>query len=129
MPPKWSAGMARDRAGIVQNECMGYLVYGDGSEYEIDDRALAHLKIVIGSKLRRQEGFFVSWEHTPEEGSGRVSVWVSPSIPIQFRFTGSKTPELNRQWLEVLADSSFGPRGLHLLSEAEATKQAAVRKA
>lgn len=108
---------------------MGYLVYGDGSEYEIEDRALAHLKIVIGSKLRRQEGFFVSWEHTPEEGSGRVSVWVSPAIPIQFRFVGSKTPELNRQWLEVLADSSFGPRGLHLLSEAEATKQASARKA
>jgi hypothetical protein len=120
--------MARDGPEIVQNECMGYLVYGDGSEYEIDDRALAHLKIVIGSKLRRQEGFFVSWEHTPEEGSGRVSVWVSPSIPIQFRFVGSKTPELNRQWLEALADSSFGPRGLHLLSEAEATKQAAARK-
>ena len=74
------------------------------------------------------KGFFVSWEHTPEEGSGRVSVWVSPSIPIQFRFVGSKTPELNRQWLEVLADSSFGPRGLHLMSEAEAT-QSATRKA
>jgi hypothetical protein len=112
---------------FVQNEHMGYLVYGDGTEYEIDDRALAHLKIVIGSKLRRQEGFFVSWEHRPEDGSGRVSVWVSPAIPLQFRFVGSKPPQLNRHWLEVLADSSFGPRGLHLVTEADADKMPPVR--
>ncbi|MGG7463599.1 MULTISPECIES: hypothetical protein [unclassified Plantibacter] len=98
---------------------MGYLVYGAGAEYEIEDRALAHLKVVIGSKLRRQEGFFMSWVNEPDQGSGRVSIWLSPSIPLQFRFFGSRAPELNRAWLEVLADTSHTPRGLQLIPEAD----------
>lgn len=99
---------------------MGYFVYATVAEYEIDDRALAHLKTAISLKLRRQESFFVSWTNPPEKGSGRVSMWVSPSIPLLFRFSGSKTPELNPVWLDVLRDLSHTPRGLILVSEKEA---------
>ena len=99
---------------------MGYIIYGAGTEYEIEDRALAHLKVAIGLKLRRQECFFVSWSNPVEKGSGRVSLWVSPNIPLVFRFAGSRSPELNPVWLNVLRELAHTPRGLVLISEKEA---------
>lgn len=98
---------------------MGYLIYGAGAEYEIDDRALAHLKIAIVAKLRLQESFLLNWSHTPAQGGGRVSVWLSPGIPLQFRFSGSRPPELNRDWLQALAHSSHGSRGMVLMEEGD----------
>ncbi len=98
---------------------MGYMMHGE-REYEFDDRVLAHLKVVIGQKLTRQEGFFVSWVRTPDEGSGRVSLWLGPATTLGFRFSGSKTPELNLVWLKVLAALSNGARGLVVMSEDEA---------
>lgn len=99
---------------------MGVLLYGVGPEYEIEDRVLAHLKVVIGAKLRRQESFFLSWTNNPEAGSGRVSLWLSPSIPLQFRFFGSRQPQFNRVWLEVLTELSHTSRGLVIVSESDA---------
>lgn len=104
---------------------MGYLVYGASSEFEIDDRALAHLKVAISVKLRRQECFLVSWSNPVEKGSGRVSLWVSPHIPLVFRFHGSVAPELNQTWLSVLNDLSHSPHGLVLITEREAEALAA----
>lgn len=99
---------------------MGHLIYGAGQEYEIEDRALAHLKVAVGLKLRRQECFFISWTNSVERGSGRISLWVSPSIPLIFRFSGSRSPQLNPVWLDVLRDLAHTPRGMILISEAEA---------
>ena len=96
------------------------MIYGHGAEYEIDDRLLAHLKIAILAKLRRQECFAINWVVSPDEGSGRVSLWLSPAIPLQFRFSGSRPPALNQNWLRALAQSSYGPRGMIVLSEDEA---------
>jgi hypothetical protein len=41
---------------------------------EVDDRALAHLKMVMVAKLRRHEPFLLSWENSAAKGSGRESV-------------------------------------------------------
>ncbi|SMQ74980.1 hypothetical protein [Agreia sp. VKM Ac-1783] len=42
---------------------MGKLIYGDAEiEIEFDDRALTHVQLVLGSKLRRGESFFFSWK-------------------------------------------------------------------
>jgi hypothetical protein len=98
---------------------MGTLVYGDAGRYEIDDRTLAHAKIAITTKLRRQESFLLNWTIPPEQGSGRISLWLSPSIALQFVFSAPKPPELNRQWLEALERSSHGVRGMVLLREGE----------
>jgi hypothetical protein len=49
-----------------------------------------------------------------------VSLWVSPAIPLQFRFSGSRPPELNRVWLEALALSSHGTRGMVVMPESDA---------
>lgn len=99
---------------------MGYLVYGSGTEYEFDDRVLAHLKIALVAKLRLQESFLLNWVVPSDRGSGRVSVWISPGIPLQFHFSGSKPPELNKVWLDALARSSHGIRGMVVLREEDA---------
>jgi len=99
---------------------VGYLIYGTGAEYEIEDRVLAHLKIAIVGKLRLQEPFLLNWTIPGDQGSGRMSLWISPSIPLQFRFSGSKPPELNRVWLDALSRSSHGVRGMVIMAEHEA---------
>lgn len=99
---------------------MGYLIYGSGAEYEIEDRTLAHLKIAVVAKLRLQESFLINWTVPAEDGSGRVSLWLSPAVPLQFRFAGSRPPELNRVWREALAQSSHGTRGMIVMPESDA---------
>ena len=107
---------------------MGHLIYGSGAEYEIDDRTLSHLKIAILSKLRLQESFLLNWTIDASRGSGRVSLWLSPAVPLQFRFSESRPPELNRVWLEALARSSHSTRGMMLMTEDEAADYLAANK-
>ncbi|MGD9607093.1 MAG: hypothetical protein AB7V10_06390 [Leucobacter sp.] len=104
---------------------MGFLNYGGTQEYEFEDRTLAHLKVAITMKLRRQESFLMSWVNPPERGGGRVSIWLTPSIPLAFRFAGSRAPKLNTAWLTVMNDLSNTPRGLIVISEQEAEKHLA----
>jgi hypothetical protein len=114
-------GTARDERHVQwDHRDMGFLVYDHRTQYRFDDRTLSHLKIAITSKLRLQEGFLLSWPVPAEEGGGRVSIWLSPQIPLQFLFTESTPPPLNRTWLEALARSSHGLRGMAVLSEDEA---------
>lgn len=103
---------------------MGFLTYAGSSEYEFEDRTLAHLKVAVGMKLRRQESFFLSWSNSVERGSGRLSLWISPSIPLAFRFAGSRAPDLNPVWIEVLNELSHTPRGLIMIPENEAEAHA-----
>ncbi|MCT1364084.1 MULTISPECIES: hypothetical protein [unclassified Microbacterium] len=65
---------------------MGKLEYNSSHPpIEVDDATLAHLKIVIGTKLRRQKSFMMTW---PSENTrpGRLTVWMHPSIPLIFEF-------------------------------------------
>lgn len=95
---------------------MGKLVYGS-REIEIDDRTLSHLKVVILTKLRRNESFAFNHTNSVDEGSGRITLWIHPSIPIEFRFFGSRPPEYNREWVDALLTSSNSPEGLRVLPE------------
>jgi hypothetical protein len=66
---------------------MGRLRYDSTLEpILIDDVTLAHLKIVIGTKLRRQESFMMSWLPADESGDGRLTAWIHPSIPLVIAF-------------------------------------------
>lgn len=80
---------------------MGKLIY-DGEERPIfvEDRTLAHLKVVVAMKLRRHESFIVSWHHSGSEPGGRSSIWLHPSIPLQFVFDEPDPPQLDAQWIE-----------------------------
>lgn len=103
---------------------MGRFIYGATSEsVEIDDRALAHLRIVVMNKLRRSEAFMFDVE--VGDGSGRRSFWIHPSVPLQFHFFGGRSPRINRLWVEDLMQSASGPNGLSIgpePSEEEATE-------
>ncbi|MFC7432159.1 MULTISPECIES: hypothetical protein [unclassified Agrococcus] len=101
---------------------MGHLIYGGATEYAIDDRMLAHVKVAVAAKLRRQECFLLSWEIDAEHGSGRASLWMAPSIPLAFTFSGSRVPELSQVWLEALMETAASSRGMLLMSEADATR-------
>ena len=97
---------------------MGYLMYGrPAEEIEIDDRTLTHLKIVILAKLRRNETFAFSFEHDVSEGSGRSTIWLHPSIPLQFNFVGSRQPSINKPWLEALVVAANSVDGLRMIPE------------
>ncbi|KQY96812.1 hypothetical protein B5M43_012350 [Microbacterium sp. MEC084] len=95
---------------------MGTLYYGSqGTPIEINDRALAHVKMVIVSKLRRGEAFTLSFQH--EDGSGRSAIWLSSAIPLRFTFEEVQRPELNARWLEELAESANLLGGITLVPE------------
>ncbi|WP_203136448.1 DUF7882 family protein [Microbacterium sp. JZ31] len=97
---------------------MGILHYGtDSKPIHIDDRALAHLKVVVVAKLRRQESFTVSWQHPEEDGPGRSTIWMHPSIPVRFEFDDAVAPQLNREWVEELALSANALGGITLVAE------------
>jgi len=97
---------------------VGSLIYGSSSiEIQFEDRVLAHLQIVMSAKLRRRESFFFSWFDTPEVGDGRSAIWVDSSIPIYFRYNGSRQPALNKSWLEEMAIAAGSNQGLFLSEE------------
>ena len=97
---------------------MGTLHYGSpGVEVRFDDRTLMHLHIVITAKLRRREGFVFSWSDPADSGSGRSSIWIHPSIPLFYRFTGSKAPLVNRDWVDALMASANSAGGMVLTPE------------
>jgi hypothetical protein len=96
---------------------MGVLVYGGQQRIEFDDRLLAHLQIVIGAKLRRHEGLFLSWREESNSGGGRVTVWVDPSQPLMFRYEDPVPPMINREWLDALTLASNTPRGVVVTEE------------
>ena len=94
---------------------MGTLYYGDsGTPVEVEDRALAHLKIAITTKLRRGESFMLSWRHGPDQPRGRSSLWLHPAIPLRFVFEESEAGELDRQWIEDLMRSANSGGGIVL---------------
>jgi len=97
---------------------MGTLYYG-GSDTPItvEDRTLAHLKVLIASRLRRGEGFTLSWRHPDEQPRGRTAIWLHPSVALRFVFDSEELPTLDREWLEQLANSVNLSGGIELTPE------------
>ena len=97
---------------------MGTVYYGgSATPIHIEDRALAHLKVVIATKLRRGESFTVSWQHPPDQPRGRSTIWLHPSIPLRFVFDEPEPPEPSRAWIEELAQSATSTGGILLVAE------------
>ncbi len=95
---------------------MGTLHYG-GEEFEFDDRVLAHLQVVISTKLRRSEDFFLTWLVPVDRGSGRHAVWIDNGVPIHFFYTGSRNVAINREWVEAMIAGAGRASGLLLTDE------------
>lgn len=97
---------------------MGKLMYGPHLlELEIEDRALAHLQVVILAKLRRSESFAFTWVPPRDAGMGRAVIWMHPSQLLVFQFSGSRQPDIDRQWIDELMTTANSGGGLRLVSE------------
>ena len=97
---------------------MGTLLYGNaGIVITFDDRALMHLQIVISTKLRRRESFVFTWTDSADEGSGRSAIWLDPTSTLYYRYFGSRTPSINREWVEALMLSANSAGGLIFTAE------------
>ncbi|TPW77506.1 DUF7882 family protein [Schumannella soli] len=98
---------------------MGSLNFED-VEIPVDDRALAHLQVVILSRLRRGEAFAFSWRGADDEAAGRATVWLHPHAKIVFSYIDGDAQGINRHWVDALTEASFSSGGLHLVPEPEA---------
>jgi arginine/ornithine N-succinyltransferase beta subunit len=85
----------------------------------IDDRVLAHVRVVVMAKFRRNEACSFTWRRGETEKHGRSSVWLHPSIPIEFEFDGTRSPTLNREWITLLEIAANSASGLTLVPEPE----------
>ena len=75
---------------------MGTLEYNSSRPpIEVDDSTLAHLKIVIGTKLRRQESFMMTWLPEKKPSAGRLTIWMNQSIPLIIEFDDSTMPAID----------------------------------
>jgi hypothetical protein len=95
---------------------MGKLIYGV-TVYELSDRLLAHLQVVVSTKLRRGENFFVSWRNPASTGSGRQAIWVDNGLHLAFEYEGGSFPKVSREWVEALSSSAATGMGLQLTDE------------
>jgi len=92
---------------------MGTFTYGPTAiDVALDDRLLAHLRVVIVTKLRRAECFLFTW--TDESGPVPVeeSLWMHPAVAMRFRIEKPATMTMNRDWSEVLAHAANSGSGL-----------------
>lgn len=97
---------------------MGAFIYGSPTmELQFDDRTLSHLQVVVGGKLRRGESFFFTWKQADHGPETRSSIWLSPGIPMMFKYSGGRTPVLNLDWVRALEETANSTRGLVLLPE------------
>lgn len=116
-----SAGVAVPTLRFV-----GKFIYGvTASSVEIEDRVLAHLRMVMMHKLRRGEPFMFDVEVPATDGSGRRSFWIHPGVPLQFHFFGSRMPSINRAWVDELLISANSVGGLTLHPEPELQRDVA----
>ena len=96
---------------------MGTLHYGSPpASFQIDDRALAHVELVVMAKLRRREN--LSFSLVDEKTSVRQAMWISPVTTLRFEYDGPM-PEINRLWLQDLVDTANSSTGLRLVPEPE----------
>ena len=105
---------------------MSVLYYGS-EPIEIPERLLAHLKVVVTSKLRRNERFTLSVVSPRGSGGGSATLWIDPAIPLRFVFDSAEAEALDPELLHELARAANSVRGLVLdLDAVEARSLTAV---
>jgi hypothetical protein len=90
---------------------MGRLIYSPTSSFDIEDRLLYHLRVVMMNKLRRSESFMAQMV---VEGGGRISIWIAPSLPLFMQFFGGRIPEIDQALLEKMMRDASSADGLTL---------------
>ncbi|WP_445443050.1 DUF7882 family protein [Clavibacter sp. km1a] len=81
---------------------MGHLIHDTTTRTQIDDRALAHLQVMIVDELRRRESSTCSRKDPASERDGRSTVWIAPESPLRSTSSGSRPPVIDARWVEAL---------------------------
>ncbi|WP_188700424.1 DUF7882 family protein [Microbacterium nanhaiense] len=98
---------------------MGTFHYGSATDLlRINDHVLAHLKLVITTKLRRDESFTLSWVKPEADGPGRCTLWVHPSMPFRFDFDDDGPVQIDSALLDGLGAESYTSRGIVIPADA-----------
>ena len=96
---------------------MGSIEYNSARPpIDVDDETLAHLKILIGTKLRRHESFMMTWLPDPQNAAGRLTIWMHPAIPLVIAFDSSTMPPIDGKRLEEMMEH-LNARGELVLDE------------
>ncbi|MCM3779716.1 DUF7882 family protein [Microbacterium hydrocarbonoxydans] len=97
---------------------MGKLEYNSSRPaIEIDDDLLVHVKIVIATKLRRQESFMMTWPGG-SQAAGAMSAWIHPAIPMVIEFDQTPAPKVDPRRIEQMM-ARLNARGELILDELE----------
>lgn len=97
---------------------MGTFFYGTaGYAVEIDDRPLAHLKIAMLSLLRAGTSVAFSFHRGTGSGSGRETLWISPTTEVRFLFLGDRPPRINEPWVRRIIETSATATGFRMVDE------------
>ncbi|MCS3842572.1 hypothetical protein [Microbacterium sp. AK031] len=84
---------------------MGTLEYNSSRPaINVADETLAHLKVVIGTKLRRHESFMMTWLPDQRSAAGRLTIWMHPSIPLVMEFDDPKMAQIDPKRLERMME-------------------------
>ena len=86
----------------------------------MEDRALAHLQVVITTKLRRNEGFLLQWDRPAELGSGRGGFWIHPNCDIAYDYDGGREPALDHEELDRMMMAASATGGVRVVAEQRA---------
>ncbi|MDU0326555.1 MULTISPECIES: ATP-dependent DNA ligase [Microbacterium] len=105
---------------------MGRLIYRDRAAFDIDDRILAHLRIVVMNKLRRNEGFML--QLPVNEGVRQASLWIHASNALVMQFYGGREPVIDRALVDQMMHDASGADGLTLTAAGIAPQTAPVRQ-
>lgn len=99
---------------------MGKLTYGAiQREIVIDDKLLAHIEVVVLSRLRRNNAFALRWTENVEGGDDvRRTIWVHPNSDLYFEYETPEHGELDREVLDKLAKSADSNAGINLRMDA-----------
>ncbi|MCT9821258.1 hypothetical protein N3K63_13315 [Microbacterium sp. W1N] len=79
---------------------------------ELPDRILAHLKVVISTKLRRSESFSLSWERSSSLDGERSTLWLHCAIPLRFEVSSEAAGAIDRAYLNELAKAANSSGGI-----------------
>jgi hypothetical protein len=92
---------------------MGCLYYGHSEHgITVPDALLAHLKVIITTKLRRRESFTLTWRHDIAEPHGRSALWLQEAIPLRFIFDSEECDELQPSVLQDYSRMANSTGGL-----------------
>jgi hypothetical protein len=107
---------------------MGKLTYGAiQREIVMDDNLLAHIEVVVLSRLRRNNAFALRWTETVEGSTDvRRTIWVHQGSDLYFEYETPTQGELDHQLLDKLAKSADSNAGINLRMDASDALWSAV---